>query len=80
MTAAEHFGSNKDLTANKDYCCYCYDDGCFTDEETTMDEMIERCAEMMESYHEQTEREFNKEEAIAQMQKYFPLLKRWKAL
>ena len=79
MTAAEHFGTNKNLTANKEYCCYCYNDGCFTDE-VTMDEMIERYAELVEEHYLQTEQEFNKEEVIAQMRQSFPQLKRWKAL
>ena len=78
MTATEHFGTNKDLTANRDYCCYCYDEGNFT-EELTMDEMIERYADLVEEYHRQVEKEFNREEVMAQMQQRFPQLKRWRA-
>ena len=77
MIDTEHFGTNKDLTANKEYCCYCYDEGHFT-EEVTMEEMMERYAELLEEYHRQTEKEFNREEAVERMRVYFPTLKRWK--
>jgi hypothetical protein len=76
MTATEHFGTNKDLTANQEYCCYCYNEGEFA-EDLTMDEMIERCIEFLETYNEQAEQKFDKEQAIAQMKQYFPTLKRW---
>ena len=77
MTATEHFGTNKNLTANKDYCCYCYDEGKFT-EELTMAEMIERYADLVEEYHNQAEKEFNREEVVTRMKERFPKLKRWK--
>ena len=77
MTATEHFGTNKDLSANREYCCYCFDDGQFT-EELTMEEMMERYTELVEEYHHQTEKEFNREETMTRMQQYFPLLKRWR--
>ncbi|MCL2727882.1 MAG: peptide-methionine (S)-S-oxide reductase MsrA, partial [Bacteroidales bacterium] len=79
MTATEHFGTNKDLTANKEYCCFCYNEGDFT-EEITMDEMIERCAEFMEEHYQNSQNPITKEEAVRQMQQYFPLLKRWKTI
>ena len=77
MTATEHFGTNKDLTANYDYCCYCYNDGAFT-QDLTMEEMIAHCAEFVDAYSEQAEQTYSKEEAIEQMRQYFPLLKRWR--
>jgi hypothetical protein len=77
MSSAEHFGTNTDLTANTEYCCFCFNDGAFT-EELSMEEMIERNADLAEEYSLQTEREFNREEAIAQMRQYFPQLSRWK--
>ena len=77
MTATEHFGTNKDLTANKEYCCYCFDEGNFT-EELSMEEMMERYAELVEEYHRQTDQEFNREEVFERMRIYFPTLKRWK--
>lgn len=77
MSATEHFGTNKDLTANKEYCCYCFDDGQFT-EELTLDEMMDRYAELAESYCVQAEREFNREEVYKKIRQSFPLLKRWR--
>jgi hypothetical protein len=42
MTEDSLFGTNIDGTKNEDYCCYCYQEGRFTSEETT-EEMIEIC-------------------------------------
>lgn len=31
MAAVEHFGTNKDSSTNSDYCCFCYQNGNYTD-------------------------------------------------
>ncbi len=69
----EDFGTNKDGSKNGDYCTYCFKDGSFT-HNMTMDEMIAFCAENIEEWG----MKMTKEEAIAQMKKHFPELKRWK--
>lgn len=68
----EDFGTNKDATPNQDYCVYCFKDGAFT-EDLTMDQMIAYCSEHVEEWGIP----ITKEEAIKQMQKDFPKLKRW---
>lgn len=77
MTSAEHFGTNADGGQNSDYCLYCYKNGAFS-QELTMNEMIEHCAQFVEEFNKDAEQKVTREEAIAQMQAYFPQLKRWK--
>lgn len=74
----EHFGTNKDGSANTEYCTYCYKDGEFTSD-ITMEEMIEHCVQYLDEFNKDSEKQFTKEEAIAQMKEFFPHLKRWKA-
>ena len=68
----EELGTEKDGTKNPFYCCYCYKDGAFTTGHT-MEEMIEVCA----PYMVQANPEMTIDQARAQMQAFFPTLKRW---
>ena len=77
LHTAEQFGTNKDGSANKEYCCYCYKDGEFTSD-CTMDEMIEHCVQYLDEFNKDSNTQFSKEEAIATMKKFFPSLRRWK--
>lgn len=77
MHTADQFGTNEDGSANEDYCCYCYKDGAFV-QECTMDGMIEHCIKYLDEFNGACDTQLSKEEAIAQMRKYFPTLKRWK--
>lgn len=65
-------GTEKDGSKNPDYCSYCYEDGAFTTD-CTMAEMIEFCAPMMAQHNP----DMTEEKAKAQMQEFFPSLKRW---
>lgn len=70
--AQEVYGTEKDGSLNRDYCIYCYKDGSFTGE-MTMEEMIEYCIPFtMEARPGMT-----REAAKAEMESYFPRLKRW---
>lgn len=69
----EVYGTNKDGTANEDYCKYCYAGGMFT-ADCTMEEMIEFCVPHMTSANEG----MSPETARSQMNQYFPRLKRWR--
>ena len=71
------FGKEADGGKNEDYCCYCYADGHFT-QDCTMDEMIQHCAQFVEEFNQDSEIKMTKEQAIENMQKFFPHLKRWK--
>lgn len=76
MQSPEQFGTNKDGSANSDYCQYCYQGGKFT-QECTMEEMIEHCAKFVAEFNADSKTQFTKEQAIEQMKIYFPHLKRW---
>lgn len=71
------FGKEADGTANEDYCHYCYAKGEFT-VDCTMEEMIVHCAKFVEEFNKDSETKLTKEEAIEQMRRFFPTLKRWK--
>lgn len=76
MQTEDQFGTNKDGSLNKDYCCYCYKDGAFL-QDCTMEEMIAHCIQFLDEFNGASKTAFSKEEAIAQMRMYFPRLKRW---
>lgn len=76
MQTADQFGTNADGSANHEYCCYCYKDGAFV-QDCTMDQMIEHCIQYLDQFNESGNTKYSKEEAIAQMKQYFPMLKRW---
>lgn len=69
------YGTNNDDSRNEDYCIYCFAGGEFN-EELTMEEMIEQCAEMyaMNSGGDAAA----VEAARTHMTELFPTLKRWK--
>ena len=71
----EILGTNADGSKNEDYCIYCYKDGKFL-QDCTM-EMIAFCAQFVDEVNKNLPQPITKEEYIAQMQMYFPQLKRW---
>lgn len=78
MQTADQFGTNADGSLNQDYCCYCYKGSEFL-QDCTMEEMIAHCIKYLDEFNGASNTQFSKEEAIAQMNQYFPMLKRWKA-
>lgn len=77
MQSTELFGTNQDGSASQDYCCYCYKDGAFV-QDCTMEGMIEHCVRFLGEFNGACGTRYTEEEAIAEMKKYFPTLKRWK--
>lgn len=73
---SHYFGTNQDGSANQEYCCYCYKDGAYV-QDCTMDEMIEHCVKYLDEFNGACNTQFSKEEAILEMKKHFPRLKRW---
>ncbi len=72
MTEEAHFGTNEDGSKNKDYCCYCFTDGHFTQDQA-MDEVIETCVPfVLGSVYPDAEA------ARKGMREFFPTLKRWR--
>lgn len=78
MQTADQFGTNADGSLNTEYCCYCYKDGTFV-QDCTMDEMIDHCIEYLDEFNGACDTKFSKDEAIVEMKKHFPKLKRWMA-
>lgn len=76
LQATEHFGTNADGSINEEYCVWCYKDGAFTSD-CTMEEMIAHCVKYLGEFNAGSGTKYTEEEAIAEMRKYFPTLKRW---
>lgn len=69
-------GTLSDGSKHEEYCIYCFSGGRFTSD-VTMDEMIGiSLAHMKELFREDAS--FNEQEALQQMQSFFPELKRWR--
>jgi len=72
----ENHGTDKNGSRVEDYCQYCYKEGQFTSD-CTMEEMIQLCSKYVKEWNNYSDRTYTKEEAVAQMHRQFPLLKRW---
>jgi hypothetical protein len=70
MDSPELFGTEKDGTANSDYCKYCYANGEFTNPGLTLEEMKEHMMKLMEN-------EKLPEDIIEIAISRLPFLKRW---
>lgn len=77
MVATEHFGTEKNNRPSKDYCCYCYQQGHFT-EKLTLEQTIESNLEYPDSLRTQEGKVLSKEEAALKMRLQLITLKRWK--
>ncbi|RAP48413.1 MAG: transcriptional regulator [Methanosphaera sp. rholeuAM74] len=67
----EIYATNKDGSANDEYCIYCYKDGDFT-YDCTMEEMIERCIPLTVENSDMDEKA-----ATELLNNLIPQLKRW---
>lgn len=67
------YGTEVDGSKSTDYCSYCYDKGAFTFN-GTMEGMIEICIPHMVEGNQG----MSPEQAKQMMEKFFPLLRRWK--
>lgn len=70
-------GTCADGTPSHEYCTYCYRDGRFT-RDCTMEQMIQQCADFHDQFKDEAGRCFTREEAVAAMRAYFPMLERWR--
>jgi hypothetical protein len=66
-------GTNSDGSRNRDYCCFCYASGQFTDEGITMADKIEKMVAKAK------EVAIPPENARLMAQAILPTLKRWRA-
>ncbi len=76
LAATEHFGTNSNGSPSPDYCCFCYQNGGFT-QNFSMEEMIEHNLQYLDEFNQDSEKLFSAEEARAEMKAVFPQLKRW---
>ena len=76
MNAETDYGTNADESKNREYCCYCFQEGHFT-KEITMEQMIEECVNYLDEFNTENGLNYTREEAIEEMRKYLPTLKRW---
>jgi len=66
------YGTEADGTLNREYCKFCFQDGIFTDEGLTVDDMIEKSVDNMTK-----EQGFEARQARDLAQGVIPKLKRW---
>ena len=75
MEKTEDFGTEQDGRKNEDYCTYCYQNGAFTKEDATVEDMIS----INLQFNEQNGFPMGPQEAAKQMmEQWLPTLKRWK--
>ena len=72
LSVSEDYGSELDGSLNSEYCKFCYQDGKFTDEGISLEEKIEKNAEIAS-----TIMGIPKDEAIQIAKDTIPTLKRW---
>lgn len=76
MTKSEHFGTEADGSASKEYCTYCYQKGQFTNPEMSMEDMV---AYLVPNWGEWTQRpDLTLEQAKPEISSILSKLKRWK--
>ena len=77
LESEEMKGSNIDHSKSDDYCCYCYENGVFT-QNISMEEMIETNLKYIDEWNKNSGQNMTVEEAREQLKEFMPSLKRWK--
>lgn len=78
MAAVEHFGTNGDNSLSKDYCCFCFQKGVFTDN-FSFDEFVDDYAGSHNESEKQDGCTVTKDEVELRAKVQLPSLKRWAA-
>ena len=73
METEQDFGTDADGNLCRDYCCFCFKNGEFTDPDMTLERMTSRVAEMMAQ-----ETEMTVAQARGFAQSVLPGLRRWR--
>jgi hypothetical protein len=76
MSKPEHFGTEADGSASKDYCIHCYKDGQFTRPNATLEDMVEFYAPQWGEWSGKPD--MTSEEAKSEVRAVLSNLKRWK--
>ncbi len=72
MEKPEDFGTDAEGFRTNDYCRYCFQGGAFTDPSITVQQMIDKCVDIMAERGIMPE-----QQAKALMNEVIPKLKRW---
>ncbi len=72
MEKPEDFGTNIDRSINKDYCHFCFKNGTFTEQDITVEQMIDKVAEFAV-----TQMKISETQAKEMAKTLIPTLKRW---
>ncbi len=75
MAKPEIFGTEADGSQSEAYCTYCFQNGCFTAPDISMQEMIDKCVTIMKQRNIMPE-----DQARELMTKTIPSLQRWKTV
>lgn len=76
MAAVEHFGTNSNNSPNRDYCCFCYKQGEFTDN-LDFDEFVEDNLKFHNEADRVDGRTLTRDELRIKTRTKLPALKRW---
>ena len=68
------YGANADGSKSEDYCEHCFTKGKFTNEDCTMEQMIEICIPFVV----EDMPDMSQDEAKIMLQEFMPTLKRWR--
>jgi len=71
-------GKYSDGSINFDYCKFCFADGHFLQNCSTMEEMIEHCSQFLDDVNKAMPSPMTLEQYQQMMRNFFPMLKRWK--
>jgi len=66
------FGKNADGSKNEEYCCYCWQEGKFTEPNITLDQMVDKVANMLAQV-----KNIPEDSALEMTIHFLPKLKRW---
>jgi len=76
LTEDAMYGKNADGSKNEEYCCYCFENGAFTNPDDTLEEMIESCVPFLVEDENCPEAD-SADNARSMLQEVLPKLKRW---
>lgn len=71
-------GTEGDGRKSEEYCAFCYQQGRFV-QDLTIEELIEHNLQDLDRWNQETGLHLTEQEARAELQKFLPTLKRWKA-
>ncbi len=77
LKSIDDLGQNIDMTANVEYCKYCFDNGAFSSDKS-VEEMVENNLKFLRQFNADNGVKYSEEEARQFLTQYLPTLKRWK--